>query len=169
MINPLFVEVYIFSYFLLIHWRFHSEGFSLSLFLNSSQLSICSSSEGKLYAFQMFSCSLFFVFVLAVPQLYCDISRHRFIVICSAWVLVTSVNLTSITYVSLFQCVFCPFWLHLGTLIRCMLELLYVHFITFSVFLSLCTALWISSSNIYASSLTAFIYFQSALACSLKF
>ena len=98
MINPLFVEVYIFSYFLLIHWRFHSEGFSLSLFLNSSQLSICSSSEGKLYAFQMFSCSLFFAFILVVPQLYCDISRHRFIVICSAWVLVTSMNLTSITY-----------------------------------------------------------------------
>ena len=87
-----------FQLFSLNTLRFHSEGFSPSLFLNSSQLSTCYSSEGKLYAFQMFSCSLFFVFVLAVQQFYCDISRYRSTVIFSAWVLVTSVNLTSITY-----------------------------------------------------------------------
>lgn len=87
-----------FQLFSLKTLRFHSEGFSLSSFLNSSQLSTCSCSEDKLYAFQMFSCSLFFVFVLADPQFYCDITRYRFTVICSALVLVTSVNLTSITY-----------------------------------------------------------------------
>lgn len=126
--------------------------------------------------FQMFSCS--FCLFWLIHSFYCDITNTRFTVF-SAWVLVTSVNLTSITYgtfsVIISMCLL-PFCLLLGTLIRCVLELLalYVIYLNhfYNIFHIFVSPLHCSLDKFFRympSSTNCLHLFQSALAYSLKF